>query len=331
MPKQNFDVITIGGSTRDIMFYIDQGKIVDNIKGFDSKKFLAFELAAKINIKKPYFTTGGGACNTAINFSNLGLKAATIIRVGNDKEGVEAIKELKSHKINTDLIEIDKRLATGFSFLVIGGKDKEYVAFLYRGANDNLEIINSNLELKNKWLYVSSLSGENWENTLDKIKKLKGNNKLAWNPGKVQLEAGYSRLKKFLEITDILILNRAEALELLSSAGEKTDGPEFLLKKIQSWGPKIVTITEGDEGAWVYDGKKNYYQKAYEVDVVDTTGAGDAFGSTFVAGIILGNDLEKSLKMALINSAESLTEIGAHLGLLNLKELKEKYLKFYEK
>ena len=124
-----------------------------------------------------------------------------------------------------------------------------------------------------------------------------------------------------------LILNKDEAIELVYSSGRKIESIDQLLKKIKAWGPKIIAITEGSRGAWLYDGRKIYHQAAYSVKIVDTTGAGDAFGSTLVAGLILYNDLEKALKLAIINSASVLTEIGAHNGLLNLKELNKKLSK----
>ncbi|TSC96085.1 MAG: ribokinase family sugar kinase [Parcubacteria group bacterium Athens1014_10] len=346
MKKKNFslsnkslsktEIITIGGATRDIMFYTDKGRIIDTSENPTCQKLLGFELSAKIDIQQPYYTIGGGACNAAVNFSKLGFKASAVIRVGDDKEGKEIIKNFKKYKINASFAQVDKKIATGFSFLVIGEKNKEYVAFLYRGANDNLQLTTHNLQLinnsqqfKTKCVYVSSLSGENWENILNnvvKIKKFNSNIKFVWNPGISQLKAGYSKLKDFLKAADLLVLNQDEAIELVYSSGEKIKDIERLLKIIKSWGVKIAVITKGAEGASAYDGEKIEHQPAYPTKVVDTTGAGDAFGSTLAAGLILYNDLGKALKLAAVNSASVLTEIGAHNGLLDLKELNKKYL-----
>lgn len=329
--KKNFDVITVGGATRDIMFYTNEGKII-KFNNSAAQRILGFELASKINIKEPHYSIGGGALNAAVGFSKMGFKTAVIVRVGDDKEGGEVIKDLKKHKINTGLVQVDKELATGFSFLVIGGRKKEYVAFLYRGANDNLRLTACNpRQFESKWFYVSSLSGDGWQKTLNDIastvKYPSSNFKLAWNPGNLQLKAGYFNLKKYLEAADILILNKSEARELVYSSGEKVNEMRRLLKIIGSWGPKIIAVTAGAKGAWVYDGKNFYSQPAYPVKILDTTGAGDAFGSTFVACLILGDDLKRALKSAIINSASVLTQIGAHNGLLNLKELREKLFK----
>ncbi len=327
MAKQNFDIITIGGATRDIIFFTDQGKVVDNKEDLTCQKLLGFELSAKINIKELHYSFGGGALNSSVSFSKLGFKVGTILRVGNDKESKTIIKELKRYKIGANLIQKDKKSATGFSFLIMSGKEKEYVAFLYRGANDNLRLKSLNLSPKAKGIYVSSLGGENWEDILYKViagKRYFPDTLFIWNPGNVQLKLGYQNLKKFLAAVDILILNKDEAIELVFSAGRKLDNSEQLLEEIKAYGPKTVVITEGVKGAWAYDGKKIYHQDACSVKVADTTGAGDAFGSTFAASLILYQNLEKALKLAIINSASVLTKIGAHNGLLNLKELLSK-------
>lgn len=327
MAKQNFDIITIGGATRDIIFFTDQGKVIDNKEDLICQKLLGFELSAKINIKELHYSFGGGALNSSVNFSKLGFKVGAILRLGNDKEGAAIIKELKKYKISANLIQKDKKSATGFSFLIMNGEDKEYVAFLYRGANDNLQLKSLSLNPKTKGIYVSSLSGENWEDILHKViagKKYLPNTLFVWNPGNIQLKSGHQNLQKFLAAADVLILNKDEAIELVCSAGKKLDNPEQLLEEIKAYGPKIVVITEGVKGAWAYDGKKNYHQDAYSVKVADTTGAGDTFGSTFAASLILHHDLEKALKLAIINSASVLTKIGAHNGLLSLKELLSK-------
>ncbi len=90
-----YDIVTIGGAMRDIYFYTDEGLIIDNPKDPLREKLIAFELGAKIYIKEVYLGAGGGASNTAAGMARLGLKIATITRVGQDREGDELIKDMK--------------------------------------------------------------------------------------------------------------------------------------------------------------------------------------------------------------------------------------------
>lgn len=90
------------------------------------------------------------------------------------------------------------------------------------------------------------------------------------------------------------------------------------------WGPKTVVITDGPKGAHAYDGKEFYTQKPYP-DIkppYERTGAGDAFSSTTVAALSLGQDLKMFAKWGAINSMSVVQEIGAQKGLLSRKKLK---------
>ncbi len=338
MKKQKFDIVTIGGATQDIMFYTDEGLVVQNPKReLTRQRLLAFEYGAKINVKEVYFTLGGGACNTAISFARLGLKVANFISVGDDDNGKSILNTLSKEGVKTKFAQIHKNLKTAFSFILTGGKQKEHTAFLFRGASNKLEFETRDLQkVKTDWFHVSSLSGFNWKKLMEaateKVKKEKI--KLSWNPGNRQLKAGRKGLAKFLKLTEVLILNKDEAIELVLSGvrylkGDKSlNRTENLLKVLKEWGPKIVVITEGKKGALVYDGQKIYRAKAFGKKVLDTTGVGDAFGSSFIGGLIIskGKTIE-ALKYGVVNSGSVAAHIGAQNGLLKRSEIKKKFNK----
>ncbi|MBU4332758.1 carbohydrate kinase family protein [Patescibacteria group bacterium] len=344
MPIKKLDILTIGGATRDIIFYTDEGQVANNKKDPTRQRLVCFEQGAKINIEEAYFSTGGGACNTAVAFSRLGLKTITIACIGDDKEGEKVKEDLKTEGVDTSFVQVNKDGATGFSFIAITrSHEQEHAAFLYRGANNGLDISKDDLKKANsKWVYLSSLTGADWQSILKTIisyvqkskfppggwRKRSGT-KLAWNPGSTQLEGGKKILDKFLRLTDVLILNQDEAIELVLS--DKTIGKpnshikkaEYLLETIYGWGVGMVVITAGEKGVYAYDGDKLYHKRARKTKAVDTTGAGDAFGSSFIAGLHLYNNIEKALKLALINSASVVAEIGTQKGLLRLSDIKK--------
>ncbi|OGY43249.1 MAG: hypothetical protein A3J62_00705 [Candidatus Buchananbacteria bacterium RIFCSPHIGHO2_02_FULL_38_8] len=330
-----FDIITIGGAVRDITFYTNKGKIFATPEDLTSQKMIAFEYGTKINIAEVYCSLGGGASNTATSLARLGFRTAIIARVGKDQDGKEIINKLKKEKINTDFIQIDPRSQTGFSFILsVDKKEMDHVAFLYRGADQNLQF-SHHRHLNAKWFYLTSLSGSNWLKTIKSVFNFaaKNNIKIAWNPGNLQLQAGKSVISPWLKKTSILILNKDEAIELVLSGikvGRRNprylNRPIYLLNILKEWGPKVVVVTEGKKGAWVYEGNKITHQKSRKAKAIDTTGVGDAFGSSFVAGFISNKgNIAKSLKWGMINSASVVTKIGAQNGLLTLKELKNKY------
>ncbi len=321
---KNFDVVTVGGAARDITFYTKEGKLINNSGDPLRQKMLGFEYGAKIIVEKSFATFGGGAANAAVAFSRLGLKTAALVRVGDDDEGRAIRDNFKKNKIAADFVQTDEKAKTGFSFIATLTSAKDHAAFLYRGANDNLKFAVHGLV---DWFYVASLSGAGWRKVMDAV-IAKKETRLAWNPGNVQLEAGLSGLKKYLAKTEILFTNLDEAIQLVTSLPKHKkvpigwlNKPANLFKVLADFGPKIMVITDGGRGAYAFDGEKFYYQKALSKKVVDTTGAGDSFCSSFTAGYALyyGN-IVKALKLGAINSAYNLTGIGAQDPLLTRAE-----------
>lgn len=327
--KKKYDVITVGGATEDITFYTKEGVLIDNKNDILRQKLFAFEYGAKIRIDKSYSTFGGGAANAAVGLATLGFKVGTIVAVGDDDRGKSIIKNFKSRKVDTSLIHKIKGAETGFSFLMVG-PNSEHVVFSNRAANTKLEVAEKdikNLE-KSKWVYITSLSGR-WRSVLKNVFSAKGV-KIAWNPGHIQLNAGAKEIGKYLLKTEILTLNKDEAIELVSSDPlHRAKGDDFLndvknlLTIIKDWGPRIVIVTNGKFGADAYDGEKFYHVNILkERRRLDTTGVGDAFGSTFVAGIeLFKGDILKAMKGSVKNTASVIGMQGAQNGLLTRTQI----------
>lgn len=325
-----YDIITIGGATRDITFVTDKGKVIKTPENLMEQSLLAFEYGAKIKSEEVYFNFGGGSCNTAATFSKLGLNVAVNCKVGKDDNGNAMIKNLKELRINTDLVQIDDKNKTGFSLVVVNKKNGDRVIFVYKGASDFLEVQEKEIS-KTKWIYLTSLAG-NWEEDLEKINKAVEKNKikLAWNPGATQICAGKNKLKNIFKNTELLIINKDEAIELVQSdENVKLDYNEIndvaiLLKIIKSRGPKKVVITDGPNGAYVNNENNILFSPSTSNDKIDSTGAGDSFGSALVGGYILTGDLETALKYGIINSGGVVSKYGAQNGILGKNEIEQK-------
>ncbi|MFA4872035.1 MAG: carbohydrate kinase family protein [Patescibacteria group bacterium] len=312
--KSKFDVITIGGATRDIMFYSGDGKLITT-NNITRQKFLAFEYGAKITADKLYFSFGGGAANTAVTFSKLGLKTAAICRLGDDDNGREILKNFKNQGIDASFIKINKKETTGFSvILAVRGESHEHVVFGYRGANNSLSGVDLPLsQIETNWFYVSALPKDSWEEIMKKLMATGKN--IIWNPGGYQLKQP-SRLKNYLPKIKLFILNHDEALEF-----KKLKDIRGLLRYIKGLGPQIVVITDGAKGAYVYDGKKYYYMKAMDSKSVDTVGVGDAFAAAFTGALIYGKNIKTALAWGIKNSASVVSKIGAQNGILTKRQI----------
>lgn len=331
-----YDVITIGGALRDYTFYIKEGEL--------SRGRFIFPLDSKIQVQGAYFTNGGGANNVAVGLARFGLKVALIGRIGQDFSGQAILKNLEKNKIAARFVQIDQKLHTGVS-VIVQRRGRGKVLFTFRGASENL-ILDARFSMPDShWIYIAALTG-NWGNLLNKVYRASSirhprrrasslrdrpTSRIVWNPGAAQLAVGKKKLAKYLKQTEVLILNRHEAAQLINPKSETRNPKQIqnfklqiskLLLKIHKLGPRIVAITCGRRGAFIYDGQKIYYRPTNGSKPKDATGAGDAFSSGFLAGLILFNDVRKALKLGILNSGSVIKIIGAQNGLLDKKVLK---------
>jgi len=294
------------------------------------KKIMGAELGAKLKSNEVFFEFGGGASNTAVNFSQLGLKTAVLSTLGDDFDGRAIAEYFRQHHISPALLQVSKQKRTGFSFLAVNKKSGEHVAHIYYGAAEDLLVKPVWFrQHKTAWYYVSSLNTEasKWRRVLTGV-CTQAKSYLAWNPGSAQLASGYRLLSPFLKRTFLLILNRDEAIELILSHPQrkKAGSIQQMLKYLYGWGPKIVLITDGAKGAQVYDGRNFYAEKALVKKPKDTTGAGDCFASSFLAGFIrYQGNISAAMKLAMYNSASLVSQVGAQRGLLTWQALPSRF------
>ena len=135
-----------------------------------------------------------------------------------------------------------------------------------------------------------------------------------WNPGVLELKDPKKTLE-LLKYIEILLVNKKEAGELVGGTNLRE-----LLEKLKGYCP-IVIITDGQMGAIATDGTEIIRAGLYEDSPVkDTTGAGDSFGSGFLASYASGKSFEKSLVFASANSTSVVSKLGAKPGILTGKE-----------
>jgi sugar/nucleoside kinase (ribokinase family) len=115
-------------------------------------------------------------------------------------------------------------------------------------------------------------------------------------------------------------VNEAEAFLLTGIEGLKNQ-----LKAIRKMGAKKAIITCAEEGAGYSDGKQFLHIFSHKVKVVEVTGAGDTFGSSFVAGLIKKpGDLRFALTLAIVNAESVIGKVGAQAGLLSFDDALKK-------
>lgn len=327
------NILTVGSALKDHTFLTNQGTLINNHKNLIAQKLLSFEFGSKINISKAYFSFGGGASNVAISLAKLSAKCHILTCLGEDSLAKEIITNLKKYKIQTNLIQTSQK-PSPLAFVINNEKKAgEHIDFIYRGANEELKIDLDNIFKKQihkspfEIIYLTSLSGRLANNNLAEIFKAKikfSHLKMVWNPGAEQIKLGLNQLKIYLAKTDLLFLNKDEAIELCLSEEKKQNlnNPRILLKILTALTNSLVVITDGERGAYAGEKNKTYFCPSKKTRAKDTIGVGDAFGSALTASYFLKNlSIEKSLELGIKNALSVLKHFGAEDGLLNQKEL----------
>ena len=326
-------IVTFGGATQDVFLHYEDAQIAEFCSQHEKKSFLLLQEGVKIEIDKIRYSTGGGATNCAVSFKRLGFDVTTFFKIGADSQGMTILQTLKQEGISVQNCIIDHHRQTGISYIIPSLRgDRTVLAF--RGANAH--IVEQELPFDSfagyTYAYITSLSGISSRLLLPLAQRAKKDGvKVVSNPGISQLKGDASLLCQSLPFIDILILNCDEAEQLMISLLQANQNTHFNLhhffKEILTRGPQIIIITHGSEGVYVCSGSTVYFHPSLSVKVVSTLGAGDAFGSAFVAGLALFNSIEQAIRSGIINSMSVITHVDAKQGLLRRHELEEELQK----
>ena len=133
---------------------------------------------------------------------------------------------------------------------------------------------------------------------------------IMFNPGNLELKHT-RKLLGLLSDVDVLLLNKSEAKKLVPGSTLLE-----LLSRLKNYVPSVI-ITDGNQGSIATDGTDTYRIGLYEDPVVkDSTGAGDAFGSGFLAAYAAGKSFKDSLIFASANSTSVIQKIGSKAGII---------------
>ncbi|MBU0625067.1 carbohydrate kinase family protein [Patescibacteria group bacterium] len=308
-----FDVITIGSATRDVFVKCSALDLQESEVGSHVLE-ACFPLGAKIDIDELVFETGGGATNVATTLAHLGFKTATICSIGDDFNGREVIETLTTDGIATGYVQQTTTSKTGYSIIIVAGSGERTV-LVYRGA---AKLTNAAAvpwkKIVTRWFYLTSVGGN--LDLLERALTHAENNqiKIAWNPGNSELKLGLSVLEPLIKKVDVLNLNREEAALLTGLAVDDLTG---ITEKLSNLPKRSLVITDGSKGAYTVEADGSRWQvETFDVPRINVTGAGDAFGSGFIAGLMQKNDVRYGLAVGLWNSAGCIQEVGAKRGLL---------------
>ncbi len=327
---QEFDVCTFGSVTLDLFL---EGDEIDT-----QGDFFSFSVGDKIKLRSVNKFVGGGAANCGAGFAKLGLKTAIFGVIADDDEGKFIEKTLAKSNICTDYLTREKGGSSSFS-VILNAKDGRRTVFHHRSTDKGFGAQALKNAPQTRAIYVGHLYHEG-ESLFDEISSFKGI--MAWNPGKTQFESGFDKFTNIFPHVNALILNVEEAELFTGLKSEKILFDDFKGKQVCSGiktkkvadvrlmadkflaaGVKNVVITDGSRGSQLFNADGHYYVPASDEKPVSTLGAGDAFSTGFVAGILHGKDPSEAMCWGSASSESVIKCFGAQNGLLGLEGMEK--------
>lgn len=260
---------------------------------------------------------GGKGCNEAVASARLGAKVNLFSAVGYDVFSTNICKHLKNEKVSTDYIKKVKGVTGGIATITVCNKNNQIVVI--SGANAHLDT--KFLKDKIKGLQECAVVGGMFEVPIDSLIFA---NKICKENG-IPFVLNPSPIKDYpfelFENSTYVIVNEVEIEKVL---GYDSENPLAVLEKY----PSKLILTKGKDGCFYFDGKSIINIPAIEVEVVDTTGAGDTFLASFMVGISKGLTLFEALTFANLCAGLKTTKLGAQTGMPTLNVVLD-YIKLH--
>lgn len=239
---------------------------------------------------------GGKGANQAVAAAMLGAEVTMIGCVGDDAFGKSILDNFRKNKVNVDCVRVISNCETGTAHITLADGDNSII--VVKGANDYItpDYVKEVMRESDIVLIQQEIPEETVEYVSELCVQL--NVPLLLNPAPAREIS-----KKVIENATYITPNEHEA-EILF-------GTSDLLKQY----PNKVFITEGKNGVRFFDGIEDVVVPSYEVEVVDTTGAGDTFNAAFAVSLAEGKSIIDSLTFANGAAALSVTGFGAQGGM----------------
>lgn len=323
---KKIDFLAIGDIVVDAFIKLKDAHITCNVNSD------ACELCIPFGDKIPYESVTvipavGNSPNASVCAARLGLNTALMTNIGDDQNGKDCLSVLEKENIDTTFVKINKDKITNYHYVLLYDVDRTILIKHQEYDREWLDTKETNEYDPPSWIYLSSLGEDSlpFHTVIANYLKRHENLKLAFQPGTFQIKFGAEKLKEIYERTEIFFCNLEEAEKILNIENKDV---LTLSKGINALGPKIVVISDGPNGAYLYMNNELWHNPIYPdiAPPVDRTGAGDAFSATFTSALALGKTPIEAFSWGPINSMNVVQKMGAQEGLLNREKLEE-YLK----
>lgn len=289
-------IICIGQCVYDITFPME-GSLVEN---------------QKYRIYNKRECMGGPAGNAAYVCGLYNQPTTLIARIGDDLFGHEIIKTLQSVNVDTDYLSVQKELNTSVSCIIVNESNGHRTIL-----NAPLKQVETPLQLPYQEPKVILMDGREYRTSLKAIQQY---------PKALSILDGGTYREELLPLIkeiDYCVISEDFAKQYTKMAID-LNHPRPLFDKLSEINKNVIIVTLGHLGSLLYKDNEIKHIKAYQADVLDTTGAGDIFHGMFAYGIHKEIPLVDTIKCASLCASLSVERYGGQTSVPTLVELKER-------
>ncbi len=268
--------------------------------------------------KKFIMTPGGKGANQAFALSRQGVETIMLGSVGTDSLSGLSLDDLRRANVSCDYVLVTKDHYCGIAGILVENGENRIIT--YAGANSVQDIkahCDVLVRFANHGDYFLTQLEVPLEDVLAMLKKAKSLGLITVLNAAPAKDLG----KDVLSLVDILVVNETEMNILTGvypiNSLEIERGCKLLLDK----GVKSILLTLGKNGSVYISEDSNIKVDALEVNVVDTTAAGDTYIGVFISKLIVSETIAKAMDYASIGAALAITKIGAQKSIPSKKDI----------
>ncbi|QCE42891.1 carbohydrate kinase family protein [Psychroserpens sp. NJDZ02] len=244
---------------------------------------------------------GGAPLNVALRLQSLDNNVSIISRIGDDKKGRKIKAYIVTQGVNPEYVQVDKKLKTGKVKVMLNQKGSASYNIMFPRAWDAIQLTESNKKVTEKadaFIYGSLVARDDTSrDTLYALLKL-----AKYKIFDINLRTPYYTtdvLSYLMQEADFIKFNDDEIFEIGEQLNSKTNGLEQNIKFIAEYtNTQTICVTKGRHGAILYYNDTYYYNSGYQIEVVDTVGAGDSFLATLISKLLKGDNPQEAIDFA---------------------------------
>jgi sugar/nucleoside kinase (ribokinase family) len=263
---------------------------------------------SKVEFRVSQVLPGGQVATAVTACANWGLTARYVGKIGDDSSGALQQEEMRKSGVEAHWVVVPGCQSQS-SFILVDGQTGERTVLWKR--DSRLELLPS--ELEREWVVRGRLlhvDGHDCAGAAQAARWARAEN----IPVTADLDNLYPGVEALLENVDYAIVSR----EFPARVTGLTDLLTSLPALASRFGCRLAAATLGVDGVLAWDRERFHYSPAFEIDPLDTTGAGDIFHAAFAYSLLRGDDLRRSLEFCCAAAGLSCLGLGARGGIASL-------------